>query len=144
MSIRAQYDLISSYMLVSLCYSFHPETLKCQPKANPSTCLSSAQLNALRNLYAPYYLGPNNQSYVFSPFVPGAEYAYPQGLVGETPFHMPEDYYRYFVLNDTTWQDTQLDEAVVSMGIEINPGQMDVSLIGIFGVQARPTQERFM
>ncbi|KAJ9117443.1 hypothetical protein QFC22_004293 [Naganishia vaughanmartiniae] len=108
-----------------LACDFHPETLKCQLNADPSTCLTSKQLDALRDLYAPYHLGPDNQTYVFSPFVPGGEYAYPQGLVGDTPFQMPGDYYRYFVLNDTTWQDEQLDEAVVTMGIDLNPGQMD-------------------
>ncbi|KAJ9118883.1 hypothetical protein QFC24_006082 [Naganishia onofrii] len=119
-------------ILDPLACDFHPETLQCQSNADASTCLTSERLSALRHLYAPYYVGPNNQTYVFSPFVPGGEYAYPQGLVGEKLFRMPEDYYRYFVLNDTTWQVSMLDEAVVAMGIDTNPGQMDVSKILLY------------
>jgi hypothetical protein len=60
--------------------------------------------------------------------VPGAEYAYPFGLVGVAPFPMPSDYYRYLVLNDTTWDESMLGEKTVQLGIDLNPGSMDVSL----------------
>lgn len=45
---------------------------------------------------------------------------------------MPGDFYRYLVLNDTTWDESTwdestLDEETVRLGIDLNPGSMDVS-----------------
>lgn len=62
-----------------------------------------------------------------SGYAPGGEYAYPRGLVGNERFAMPADYYRYFILNDTTWEESALDDETVQLGMAINPGQMDVS-----------------
>lgn len=110
-------------------YSFRPETLACRPNTTaPSTCLTPPQLHTLSRLYSPY-IDPNG-TYLSSGFVPGAEYAYPLGLVGTEPFPMPADYYRYLVLNDTTWDESRLDEETVQLGIDLNPGSMDVSLGG--------------
>ncbi|KAJ9094674.1 hypothetical protein QFC20_006855 [Naganishia adeliensis] len=104
---------------------FRPETLACRPNTTaPSTCLTPPQLHTLSRLYSPY-IDPNG-TYLSSGFVPGAEYAYPLGLVGTEPFPMPADYYRYLVLNDTTWDESRLDEETVQLGIDLNPGSMDI------------------
>jgi hypothetical protein len=42
---------------------------------------------------------------------------------------MPGDFYRYFVLNDTTWDEAMLDAETVRKGIDLNPGGMDVSRV---------------
>ncbi|KAI5452824.1 hypothetical protein NCC49_006364 [Naganishia albida] len=101
---------------------FRPETLACRPDTSTS-CLTPTQLTTLARLYSPYLV---NDALLSSGFVPGAEYAYPLGLVGAQPFPMPGDFYRYLVLNDTTWDESTLDEETVRLGIDLNPGSMDV------------------
>ncbi|KDQ55810.1 hypothetical protein JAAARDRAFT_159213 [Jaapia argillacea MUCL 33604] len=102
-----------------MCY-FRPETLACRPGQNTSTCLNLAQINAIHQIYSPYY--ETNQTYIFAGYYPGGELGYPYGLVGPTPFEISGDYYRYFVLNDTTWNMTSLNYSVIQLGDELDPG----------------------
>lgn len=77
-------------------HSFRPETLTCRPGQNTSTCLTGPQIHALRQIYSDYY--ETNQTYVFGSYYPGGEAGYFDGLVGDQPFALSENYFGFFVL----------------------------------------------
>jgi feruloyl esterase len=97
--------------------SFRPQLITCRKGSNTSECLTVDQLESLRKLYSNYLEG---------------ELGYPTGLATAEPYQISTDYYKYFVLNDTTWDYHTLNASVIKLGMDINPGQMDVS--GLFTV----------
>ncbi|KAI0078830.1 feruloyl esterase-like protein [Panus rudis PR-1116 ss-1] len=101
--------------------AFHPETLACRLDQDTSTCLTIEQIQTVHKIYADYY--DVNQTYVFSGFYPGAEPGLPQYIFGSEPIHSGEDYYRYFVLNDTNWNISQFTYATIEEGDRVNSGQ---------------------
>ncbi|KAH9855312.1 feruloyl esterase-like protein [Lenzites betulinus] len=103
--------------------SFDPETLTCRPGQNTSTCLTGDQIGALHRIYADYYEA--NQTYVFGGYYPGGENVYPFGLVGASPFALPADWYRFFVLNDTQFTQEDYNASLIQIAEQINPGQSD-------------------
>ncbi|KAI0819411.1 feruloyl esterase-like protein [Trametes gibbosa] len=103
--------------------SFRPETLTCRPAQNTSTCLTGDQISALHRIFADYYEA--DQSYVFGGYYPGGEAAYASGLVGNPPFALPADWFRFFVLNDTQFTQEQYNASLIQIGEQIDPGQAD-------------------
>ncbi|KAI0349703.1 feruloyl esterase-like protein [Trametes cingulata] len=101
--------------------SFRPETLTCRPGQNTSTCLSADQIGALHRIYADYYEA--DQTYVFGGYFPGGEKAYPFGLVGNPPFALPADWFRFFLLNDTSFTMDDYNASLIQLGDQIDPGQ---------------------
>jgi feruloyl esterase len=110
--------------------SFRPQLITCRKGSNTSECLTVDQLESLRKLYSNYLDG--DQNWIFSGYVPGGELGYPTGLATAEPYQISTDYYKYFVLNDTTWDYHTLNASVIKLGMDINTGQMDVS--GLFTV----------
>ncbi|OCH94812.1 feruloyl esterase-like protein [Obba rivulosa] len=103
--------------------SFRPETLACRPGQNTSTCLTLPQIHALHRIFADYF--ETNQTYIFGPYYPGGETAYPDGLVGATSFPLPQNWMRFFVLNDTEWTMDEYNASIPRICEEVNPGQAD-------------------
>jgi len=103
--------------------NFRPETLACRPAQNTSTCLTLPQIHALHRIFATYF--ETNQTYVFGPYYPGGEAAYPDGLVGASSFALPENWMRFLVLNDTEWTMDQYNASVLRLAEEVDPGQTD-------------------
>ncbi|KAH9838436.1 feruloyl esterase-like protein [Rhodofomes roseus] len=101
--------------------NFRPETLTCRPGQDMATCLTLPQIDALHNIYSDYYEA--NQTWIFGPYYPGGEEAFPDGLVGNTTLSIALDWFRYFVLNDSTWTIDQYDPSLIALAEEINPGQ---------------------
>ncbi|KAK7684531.1 hypothetical protein QCA50_012478 [Cerrena zonata] len=104
--------------------SFRPETLTCRPGQNTSTCLNVEQITAVHKIFSTYF--ETNQKFIFNGYYPGGEVGYPFGLVGTFAFQILPDYYRFFVLNDTSFTIDQLNDTVIQLGETINPGTMDV------------------
>ncbi|KAJ9111015.1 hypothetical protein QFC22_006611 [Naganishia vaughanmartiniae] len=104
---------------------FRPELITCRKGSNASECLTVDQLESLRKLYSNYLDG--DQNWIFSGYVPGGELGYPTGLATAEPYQISTDYYKYFVLNDTTWDYHTLNASVIKLGMDINPGQMDTN-----------------
>ncbi|EMD31293.1 hypothetical protein CERSUDRAFT_89153 [Gelatoporia subvermispora B] len=102
---------------------FRPETLACSPGQNTSTCLTLVQIHALHRIFTTYFEA--NQTYVFGPYYPGGEAAYPDGLVGAVSFAIPQDWAQFFVLNDTEWTMDLYNASVLRLMEEVNPGQAD-------------------
>ncbi|TFK53657.1 feruloyl esterase-like protein [Heliocybe sulcata] len=96
--------------------NFRPETLACRPGQNSSTCLNLAQIQALHQIYSTYY--ETNQTYIFAGYYPGGEQGYPEGLLTPTIEQISQNYYQYFILNDTTWDPTTLNYSIIQAGDE--------------------------
>ncbi|EED82141.1 feruloyl esterase-like protein [Postia placenta Mad-698-R] len=99
---------------------FRPETLTCRPGQNESTCLTLAQLGAVHRIYTDYY--EFNQEWINGRYYPGGETEYPLGLVGK-PFIGGQEWFQYFVLNDTQWKLEQYNASLIRLADGIDPGQ---------------------
>lgn len=77
-------------------FSFRPEALTCTLGQNTSTCLTVDQIGALHRIYADYYEA--DQTYIFGGYQPGGEKAFATGLVGNPPFPLPQDWFRFLLL----------------------------------------------
>ncbi|KIP02131.1 hypothetical protein PHLGIDRAFT_309422 [Phlebiopsis gigantea 11061_1 CR5-6] len=103
--------------------TFRPETLTCRPNQNRSTCLTSPQIFALHHIYSDYFEA--NQKYVFGRYYPGGEDVYWGGYASDTPFSIAVDYFRFFVLNDTSFNVADYNGKVLDIAIELNVGGFD-------------------
>ncbi|EIW63118.1 feruloyl esterase-like protein [Trametes versicolor FP-101664 SS1] len=103
--------------------SFRPEVLTCTPGQDTSTCLTGDQINALHRIYADYYEA--DQTYIFGGYQPGGEKLYARGLVGAAPFPLLQDWFRFFVTNDTQWTPDQFNASLITLSEQVNPGQAD-------------------
>ncbi|KAI0359937.1 feruloyl esterase-like protein [Trametes cingulata] len=101
--------------------NFRPETLTCRPGQNTSTCLTGDQISALHRIYADYYEA--DQTYIFGGYYPGGETEYYHGLVGKKQFTIGLNYFKFMVLNDTTFKTRDYDATVLKKADAIDPGQ---------------------
>ncbi|KAJ9120083.1 hypothetical protein QFC22_002981 [Naganishia vaughanmartiniae] len=104
--------------------NFVPESMTCKQGNNGTNCLTLDQLETFRKLYTTYV--DSEQNYIFSPYALGGELGYGSGLSTATPFPIAEDYYKYFVLNDTKWDWRTIDASTIALGMKVNPGNMDI------------------
>ncbi|TCD70446.1 hypothetical protein EIP91_003527 [Steccherinum ochraceum] len=104
-----------------LACNFRPATLACRPAQNTSTCLNLPQIIAVRKIFSSYF--ETKQTFIFGGYFPGGEMQFASGgLLGAQPFPVPNDYYRFFVLNDTSFTADQLDLSIIQLGDTIDPG----------------------
>ncbi|KAI0926181.1 hypothetical protein AcV5_008705 [Taiwanofungus camphoratus] len=101
--------------------NFRPARLACRTGQDSTTCLTVPQIEALNRIYTDYYEA--DQTWIFGSYYPGGEIEYPAGLVGEDPFAIGVDYFRYFVLNDTEWTIEDYNASLIGIADAIDPGQ---------------------
>ncbi|KAJ9098119.1 hypothetical protein QFC21_004448 [Naganishia friedmannii] len=125
--------VVDGYLHDPKACNFRPELATCRPNGDPTTCLSVDQLESFRKLYTTYVDG--DQNYMSAPYTLGGELLWgTHGVSTPAPWQMAEHYYKYFVLNDTNWDWRTLNASTIQLGIDINPGEIDVSdLICIIG-----------
>jgi feruloyl esterase len=99
---------------------FDPKVLECKGADGPS-CLSSAQVEAARKIYA----GPANprtKAEIFPGLEPGSELGW-GALAGPEPFGIALDYFRYVVFKDPSWDYRKLNfDADVALADKIDSG----------------------
>ena len=93
---------------------FDPGTLLCK-QGDALSCLTAPQVATLRKLYAGGF--DSHGKLIFPGTMPGDEAsAWPSWIIGEGPgaSHYLENYFRYMVYNDTTWNalTVNIDQAV--------------------------------
>ena len=116
---------------------FDPAMLLCQQGADPSTCLTAAQVEALDKLYA----GPSNPrtgEKIFPGFPPGSELGWGQ-FIGALPgsnFKKPNaianSFFKYMVFEDPNWDYLTFDfdeDMTFTDGKMIKPGTSLASAI---------------
>ncbi|EJU06366.1 feruloyl esterase-like protein [Dacryopinax primogenitus] len=102
---------------------FRPETLACRPGQDATTCLSAAQINAVRLVFSDYY--ETSQTYIFGRLEPGGELAYETGLLGANPVEINTDYFKDMVVNDSNWDYTTLNYSTIQLADQIDTYRLD-------------------
>ena len=74
---------------------FRPETLACNLKQDPNTCLTLPQIVTVHKIHADYY--ETNQTYIFGGFYPGSESGLSDTVVGPQPNTLALQYYQNFI-----------------------------------------------
>ncbi|KAJ7755290.1 tannase and feruloyl esterase [Mycena maculata] len=98
---------------------FRPEALLCHDQGS-GKCLTLAQVEALRTIYAPLY---GDGELLYPRFDPGSEGIYIGGARFSGEFsHYPKDWLRYAVLNVTDYDFSQYGPAAGRAMEEVNPG----------------------
>ncbi|KAM0227978.1 hypothetical protein ACHAPO_011104 [Fusarium lateritium] len=102
---------------------FDPKALKCSPRRpKDKGCLSSAQVAQLQKIYAPYTY-PNGEL-IFPRMNPGNELQAVSKLIAGTPFSYSEDWFRYVVYNDPTWNASTYTTKDVFKADQLNPSNI--------------------
>ncbi|KAK4555283.1 Belongs to the tannase [Recurvomyces mirabilis] len=99
--------------------NYYPETLQCSPGVNSTSCLSAAKVGTVRSIFEPYY-GANG-TLVFPRMQPGSELSDAFIYYTGQPFPYTTDWYRYAILNSTTWQASDLNADYAALAHRINP-----------------------
>lgn len=98
---------------------FVPEALLCRPFSKPNTCLNWNQVQQLKKIYAPYTF-PNG-TLIYPRMNPGNEIFAVQKLLAGAPFSYSQDWFRYVVLNDPTWDAINYNSTLAALADEQNP-----------------------
>jgi len=108
---------------------FWPEKIACASGQHPCdssgttcTCLDPQQLSAIHVIYENFTV---DGKYIFGPLMPGGELEYPHGLLGPKPFETAIDYFKYMVLNNTKWNESDLTFEDIHTADVIDPGNMN-------------------
>jgi feruloyl esterase len=89
-----------------LACKFDPGTLACSGEETDA-CLTAPQIDAARKIYADS-INPKTKKKIFPGMAPGSEITW-TALVGERPFSIPVDFYKYFVFSNPDWDWKTLD-----------------------------------
>ena len=81
--------------------AFDPKTLQCSG-ADAETCLTSAQVDAARRLYATA-VNPRTKQEIFPGLASGGELTWGALAGGPQPFSIPVDFFKYFVYANPSW-----------------------------------------
>ncbi|KAK3067695.1 tannase [Teratosphaeriaceae sp. CCFEE 6253] len=99
---------------------YTPVILQCSPSGNTTTaCLTAAQVHTVKQVFEPYY-GANG-SLIFPRMQPGSELSDAFIYYTGQPFPYTTDWYRYALLNSTTWTADQLNADYAALASEIDP-----------------------
>jgi feruloyl esterase len=102
-----------------LCH-YKPITLQCPSTAtNTSACLSAAQVKTVSAVLADYY--GENGALVYPRLQPGAEAASAEVILTGAAFPYTRDWYRYAILNDSTWDPATLNSTYAAQAADLNP-----------------------
>lgn len=97
---------------------FNPKTLLCAP-GNSTECLNAQQVEQLEKIYAPYTY-PNG-TLIFPRMNPGNEIDAVLKFFAGAPFSYSQDWFRYVVLNDPTWDPITYTVDDVALAEKLNP-----------------------
>lgn len=82
--------------------SFDPASIQCPAGTDGVACLTEPQVVAVRKIYAGAS-DPLTRRQIFPGPKPGSEMTWVRTTVGETPFRLSEDFFKYFVYKDANW-----------------------------------------
>lgn len=103
----------------SLC-NFRPEALLCASQVtNSSDCLTSAQVSTVRRIFSPLY--GLNGTLIYPAMQPGNEILASSGLYAGKPWSLSQDWFRYVVYNDPSWDASTFDLSSAALADQLNP-----------------------
>jgi feruloyl esterase len=104
---------------------FDPKVLEC-PNADGQTCLTTAQVEAARQVYSPL-LNPRTKRQIFPGLMPGSELGW-AGLAGSQTFSIASDHFRYVVFKDANWNPMTLNfDGNVALADKIDDGLINAT-----------------
>ncbi|EMC97790.1 hypothetical protein BAUCODRAFT_137637 [Baudoinia panamericana UAMH 10762] len=104
-----------------LCH-YDPITLLCPP-GNTTNCLTSAQVQTVAAVFAPYY-GVNG-TLIFPGMNVGSELSDAFIYYNGQPFPYTSDWIRYAILNDPTWSPFNLTAQLAAYAHAVNPSDIE-------------------
>lgn len=100
--------------------NYKPVTLQCPSNAtNTSSCLTAAQVNTVSAVLSPYY--GENGALVYPRLQPGAEAAASKIITNGQAFPYTRDWFRYAILNDSTWDPATMNSTYAAIAASKNP-----------------------
>lgn len=102
--------------------TYRPESLQCSP-GNTTACLTSAQVQTVRQIFAPYY-GVNG-SLIYPRMQPGSELSDAFIYYSGQPFPYTEDWYRYAIYNDPSWSAFNFTVQDAAFAAAKNPSDIE-------------------
>jgi feruloyl esterase len=105
----------------SIC-NYTASGLLCGGGANSSACLTSAQVNTVNEIFAPVYA--TDGSLVFPRMQPGSEIVASFILYTGMPFPYTEDWFRYAIYNDPSWDPTKINASDYDFAARKNPSDI--------------------
>jgi feruloyl esterase len=105
--------------------SFDPMTIQCTGDDGPA-CLTAAQVETARAIYAPA-TNPRTHAEIFPGLERGSEMGW-SGQAGPAPLSIANDYYRFIIFNNPSWDFRTLDfDRDLSRPEALDPGGMDAT-----------------
>ena len=105
-----------------LCH-FDPSTIACSNSsctaASNSSCLNPTQVDIVNTIFSPYTY-PNG-TLIFPGANPGSEILASGGLYSGLPFTYSQEWFRYVVLSDPTWDPATYNLSDTILANELNP-----------------------
>ncbi|KAG6889897.1 hypothetical protein C0992_003690 [Termitomyces sp. T32_za158] len=102
---------------------FRPEAIVCSA-GQTTGCLTSAQVDALHEIYQPVF-GTSGEL-LYSRYDPGAEAdGNSQIFFSGSILSIPDDWYRFVVVNDSNFNFENFDLETIELGDRINPGGIE-------------------
>lgn len=99
---------------------YKPITLQCSSNAkNTSTCLTAPQVLTVERIFSDYY--GENGALIFPRMQPGSELASSRIEYSGEPFPYTEDWFRYAIFNDPTWNASTLNSSTAAYAAAKNP-----------------------
>jgi feruloyl esterase len=105
--------------------SFDPKAIQCTGDDGP-TCLTAAQVETARAIYAPA-TNPRTHAEIFPGLERGSEMGW-SGQAGPAPLSIANDYYRFIIFKNPSWDFRTLDfDRDLSRPEAHDPGGMDAT-----------------
>lgn len=102
---------------------FDPSTLLCDAgRTNTSSCLTSAQVEIVKQIFSPYEW--QNGTLLYPGMNPGSEVITADGLYNGQPWAYSQAWFRYAVYNDPNWDPATYSLADAQHAEEVNPGNI--------------------
>ncbi|KAG8166041.1 hypothetical protein KVR01_004593 [Diaporthe batatas] len=102
-----------------LCH-FDPSTLLCGGTSNSSACLSSSQVEIVRNVFETYTW--ENGTLLYPRMNPGGEIMSADGLYNGQPWAVSQNWFRYAVYNNPNWDPAAYTLTDAHFAADANPG----------------------
>lgn len=102
----------------SIC-NYTANTLLCGSSGNSSACLTQEQVNTVNSIFSP--LLASDGSLVYPRMQPGSEIVASNVVYTGTAFPYTEDWFRYAIYNDPTWDATKINTTDYEYAANLNP-----------------------
>ncbi|CAI6339403.1 unnamed protein product [Periconia digitata] len=137
--VMKQCDLLDGYADgiledASIC-NYTANTLLCDANANSSSCLTQEQVNTVNQVFSPLYA--SDGSLVYPRMQPGSEIVASFVIYTGVPFPYTEDFFRYAIYNDPTWDANKINSTDYDNAARINPFNIQTWEGDLSAVQAR-------